>query len=210
MAGLMCPGHDQSSPPFACVLLFGPPGVGKGTQGKRLGAQSHLVHLATGDMFRGLDPDSDVGRKFLEYSTQGLLVPDELTVEIWRTHVQRMIDRGVYSPETDLLVLDGIPRSVNQVLLMRDYLDVKRIIHLMPSDREAVVQRIKKRAEEEGRRDDADEQVIRRRFSVYDEETAPLLREYDDGLIAEVDAMGTIDEVFERVHGLVADESLVG
>ncbi len=186
-----------------CILLFGAPGVGKGTQGKRLGEMPGYVHLATGDIFRSLDKASEHGRQFVKYSSQGLLVPDELTITIWKQHVRSMIDRGQYEPKTDLLILDGMPRSVAQARLLRPLIDVLRIVHLDAPNIDAMVQRIKKRAEQEGRHDDMDEKVIRARFDEYNAKTAPVQKEYDPKLIVKVDAMGSVDEVFKRVKAAV-------
>ena len=99
---------------YPSILLFGPPGVGKGTQGQILGSIPGFFHLATGDMFRSLDKESEIGMEFTRYSSQGLLVPDFLTVRLWRQHVEQLIARELYNPEVDVLLLDGIPRSVPQ------------------------------------------------------------------------------------------------
>lgn len=177
------------------VLLFGQPGVGKGTQGAILGSVPGFVHLATGDMFRGLDRESELGQEFLKYSTQGLLVPDELTVQLWRQYVQGLIDTNKYRPDTDLLVLDGIPRSAAQAGMINEYIDVLRIVHLVCSDTEALIQRMKKRAQHSNRPDDADENVIRRRIQVYHNETSPVLGCYDNSIISEIDAVGLPGEI---------------
>src|SRR5262245_46307142 len=79
---------DLKAARYPCVLLFGAPGVGKGTQGKLLGQVPGFVHMASGDIFRSLDRSSELGRKFQEYSSKGLLVPDEVTVSVWKAHVQ--------------------------------------------------------------------------------------------------------------------------
>jgi len=181
------------------VLLFGQPGVGKGTQGAILGSVPGFVHLATGDMFRGLDHESQLGQEFLKYSTQGLLVPDELTVKLWRQYVQGLIDTNKYRPDTDLLVLDGIPRSAAQAGMIDEYIDVLRIVHLICTDTEALILRMKKRAKHSNRPDDADEDVIRRRIQVYHEETSPVLDFYDDALTSEVDAVGLPGEILMNV-----------
>ncbi|MBT5366111.1 MAG: AAA family ATPase, partial [Phycisphaerae bacterium] len=106
---------------YSSILLIGPPGVGKGTQGKLIGAIPGFFHLATGDMFRSLDKESEIGLEFTRYSSQGLLVPDFLTVRLWRQHVEQLIARELYAPTTDMLILDGIPRSQPQAETMRDY-----------------------------------------------------------------------------------------
>jgi adenylate kinase len=190
---------------YRCVLLFGAPGVGKGTQGKRLGEADGFHHLATGDIFRALDKESDRGKEFLRYSTRGELVPDALTIEIWQEYVEDLARRGVYDPEACILLLDGIPRSLEQARILDDHIEPLRILHLTAPDLDAMVERMKARAEKEGRPDDADEEVIRRRFDVYRNETSPVLGHYDDGLVCDIDAMGTIDEVTERVRAAVAD-----
>ena len=185
--------------PLKTILLFGQPGVGKGTQGEILGTIPGFVHLATGDMFRGLDRDSELGQEFLRYSTQGLLVPDDLTIRLWRQYVQGLIDTNSYRPDTDLLVLDGIPRSAGQASMIDEYIDVLRVVHLTCPDTDALVSRIQQRAVHSGRIDDADEAVIRRRIDVYHEETSPVLGFYDDSLIANIDAIGLPGEILMNV-----------
>ena len=154
-------------------------------------------------MFRGLDNDSDLGREFLSYSTKGLLVPDELTIRMWKRHVQGLIDDGRYGPASDLLVLDGIPRSIPQAEALDVSIEVVQVLHLVAPDVDSMVARMKKRALEQNRPDDADESVIRKRFAVSSKETHPVLEHYDGGLVAEIDAMGTPVEVFHRVLGAV-------
>ncbi len=194
MGRIPYPARPMSNP-LKTVLLFGQPGVGKGTQGKILGTIPGFVHLATGDMFRGLDRESELGQEFLKYSIQGLLVPDDLTVRLWRQYVQGLIDTNQYRPDTDLLVLDGIPRSAAQAAMINEYIDVLRVVHLVCTDTDALVERMKKRAEHSNRPDDADETVIRRRIDVYHTETSPVLDYYDDALISNVDAVGLPGEI---------------
>jgi adenylate kinase len=184
---------------YNTVLLFGAPGVGKGTQGKLLGAIPGMRHLATGDIFRALDRQSDLGKKFLEYSTRGELVPDDLTIQVWHQHVRGLIRGGKYSPERDLLVLDGIPRSANQARALDPHINVLCIVHLTCRNVDDMVKRMKVRALRENRPDDADEAVIRRRFEVYERETRPVLSHYDNRLVREVNAIGTPAEVLLHV-----------
>ena len=187
------------STPYQSILLFGPPGVGKGTQGQILGSIPGFFHLATGDMFRSLDKESEIGMEFTRYSSQGLLVPDFLTVRLWEQHVDQLISRELYKPEVDVLLLDGIPRSVPQAESMKEYIDPSLIIHLVCEDLDEMVRRMQKRATQQGRPDDADESVIRKRFEVYNEQTAPVLACYDDSIISNIDALGTQAEVLLRV-----------
>jgi len=185
--------------PLKTALLFGQPGVGKGTQGKILGTVPGFVHLATGDMFRGLDRESELGQEFIRYSTQGLLVPDGLTIRLWRQYVQGLIDTNQYRPDNDLLVLDGIPRSAGQAAMIDEHIDVLRVIHLTCSDIEPLIERIKRRAIHSGRPDDADEKVIRRRMEVYHQETSTVLDFYDEAMVANVDAVGLPGEILMHI-----------
>ncbi len=184
---------------YRSVLLFGAPGVGKGTQGELLGRVPGFVHMASGDMFRALDPDSEMGRRVRQYSSQGLLVPDEVTIEVWRDHVRRRIEQGSYRPDAELLVLDGIPRNTAQCGALDAHIEVLKVVHLHAPDIDEMVERLKKRAAKHGRTDDADESVIRRRFEVYDEETSPVLSYYDPELLSEIPAVGLPAEVLLRV-----------
>ena len=181
------------------ILLFGHPGVGKGTQGKILGSIPGFFHLATGDMFRSLDKESEIGLEFTRYSSQGLLVPDSLTVRLWQQHVEQLISRELYNPASDVLLLDGIPRSVPQAESMKEHIDPFMIIHLVCEDLDEMVLRMQKRATEQGRPDDADESVIRKRIEVYSEHTAPVLACYNKEIVANIDAIGTQAEVLLRV-----------
>jgi len=184
---------------YPSILLIGPPGVGKGTQGKMLGSIPSFFHLATGDMFRSLDKESEIGLEFTRYSTQGLLVPDFLTVRLWRQHVEQLIARELYTPNRDILLLDGIPRSEPQAETMQEYINPFIIIHLVCEDIDEMVRRMQKRATEQGRPDDTDESIIRKRFEVYAEQTAPVLACYNKDIIADIDALGTQAEVLLRI-----------
>jgi len=189
---------------YRCLLLFGAPGVGKGTQGKMLGQKAEFVHLATGDIFRSLDRQSELGRKFVEYSSRGELVPDDLTVQLWREYVRGLIASGRYRPAHQVLVLDGIPRSLPQARMIEPYIFPLRVIHLAAPNIDEMVRRMRVRSEKEGRHDDMDEGVVRRRFEVYERETAPVLSFYPRNLIEEVDAIGSIEEVHARLTAVVA------
>ena len=184
---------------FRCVLLFGPPGVGKGTQGKVLGQIPGFFHLAVGDVFRSIDINSPVGQEVYQYSSKGELVPDELTIKIWEKALDAYVALSRYKPWEDLLILDGIPRNVNQVQLVANDLDILKVVHMTCENIEDMIHRIQRRAIRENRQDDAQESVIRKRFDVYARETAPVLECYPQDLIASVDAMGSPAEVLRRI-----------
>ena len=171
---------------YPAVLMFGGPGSGKGTQGVVLGAVPNLIHLAMGDIFRGLDKKSDIGKEFLAYSTKGQLAPDELTVRVFRGHVEEKVKAGEIELGYHTLILDGIPRTVAQVERLRDIVSVKKIIHLVMDDRDALVARLAGRAAKSNRPDDADRSVIKNRIAVYELQTQPVLDAYPKKLIDKV------------------------
>ena len=173
---------------YATYLFFGAPGSGKGTQGSTIGTLPRFFHCACGDVFRRMDTRNPIGQAFLEYSSNGRLVPDEITVELWKVSIGHAVEAHVFKPDIDYLVLDGIPRNVRQAELMSDIIDVRRVFHLNCTDRDKVVARLKKRALKDNRLDDANEEVIRRRLDTYEKESLPLLDYYGPDLIVDVDA----------------------
>lgn len=179
------------SNPYSTILLFGAPGVGKGTQGHLLGSVPGFYHFSSGDMFRSLDKNSELGKTFLGYSTKGLLVPDELTVKMWVQYMQKREAEHAYDPQRQLLLLDGIPRTVNQAQVMAPHLNVLQVVHLFAQDEEEMVQRMKRRAMKQNRPDDADEKVIRRRFEIYHAETQPLLDFFPRKKVININAVGS-------------------
>jgi adenylate kinase len=178
------------------VLLFGAPGSGKGTQGKLLGVLPGFVHVACGEVFRSLDLTSEVGKVFLKYSSRGELVPDDFTARLWREHLAKLVKMGSFRPDCDTLVLDGIPRNVHQAKILEDDIDVIRLIVLHSSrQRDEIVRRLKSRALKDNRLDDANEDTIRRRLKIYDEESRPVIEYYPAAVRADVDALQTPIEV---------------
>ncbi len=174
--------------PYRALLIFGAPGSGKGTQGKVLGGLPGFFHCACGDVFRALDKDSALGKKSAEYASKGQLVPDDLTVDLWKNQIQTWIKQGDYNPEKEVLILDGIPRNVEQAKIMQDLVDVLGVIHLSCPNRDELVERMSKRAIRENRMDDADPEVIWHRIKTYEAETRPILDFYSSDLILDINA----------------------
>ncbi|RUL89067.1 adenylate kinase family protein [Tautonia sociabilis] len=179
------------SPKFRTILLFGMPGSGKGTQGVVLGHLPGVVHISSGDLFRRLPKHGELGREVVSYTSRGLLVPDELTIRIWKRHVQILTLQEEIAPGSTTLVLDGLPRNFAQAEMLDSVLDVLQIFHLKITDIEAAKDRLAARALRENRLDDINEEVVRRRLQVYNEETIQTLRFYDPALIYEIDASQT-------------------
>ena len=180
---------------YNTFILFGAPGSGKGTQGKTLGTIPRFYHCACGDVFRSIDTRTKVGNAFLEYSSKGQLVPDDITVELWREAIDAAVEAHNFKPDIDTLVLDGIPRNVGQAKIMEEMIDVKKVFHLACPSRETLFYRLKKRALKDNRLDDANEETIRRRLSVYDEESKPVIEYYPASVRTDVDALQTPIEV---------------
>lgn len=173
---------------YRTILLFGMPGSGKGTQGAVLGQLPDLVHVSCGDIFRKLPKYGQLGREVVHYTSQGLLVPDDLTVRIWERHVKILELQELLLPEQHTLVLDGLPRNLTQAERLDDALHVVQIFHLTISDTAKARERLKARALRENRLDDINEEVIRRRLKLYHDETYETLSFYDPSIVFEVDA----------------------
>ncbi len=173
---------------YKTILLFGAPGAGKGTQGKILGSIPGFYHCACGDVFRALDLQSPLGQTFLEYSSRGALVPDDITIKLWAQQIDQMQAMGRFSPEKDFLILDGIPRNLPQAKILKDKLDVRRLFHLSCPDQNKLIERLKRRALHDNRFDDANESVIRARLETYENESKPVMEYYGDKIVSHIDS----------------------
>ncbi|MBC8136718.1 MAG: nucleoside monophosphate kinase [Fibrella sp.] len=188
---------------YRTVLLFGAPGSGKGTVGKALGAIPGFMHMACGDVFRNMDLSTPLGKRFIEFSSKGLLVPDDSTIALWKVNIDGLVGTHRFHPDRDILVLDGIPRNVEQARIMSHYITVERVFYLVCSDEALMIERLQRRAMKENRLDDASEEVIRRRWRVYEEETEPVLQYYPPQVIERIDAVGAPTKVIHAVLGRI-------
>ena len=184
------------------LIIFGAPGAGKGTQATRIAQSLRIPAISTGDIFRSnIKNETALGRQVKEILASGAYVPDEVTSAIVR-------DRLLQPDAQAGFLLDGYPRTQAQVADLDDMLaaegaSLDAVLELTV-DTDEVVQRLLKRAEIDGRADDT-EDVIRHRMKVYDEETAPLAALYRDrGLLHQVDGMGEMDEVSDRLTAVLA------
>ncbi len=194
---------------YRTILIFGAPGSGKGTQGKILGKIPGFYHCACGDVFRSLDAASELGAAFLEYSSKGQLVPDEITVRLWHESIRKTVESGKFNPKRDDLILDGIPRNVAQAILMEELIEVRGIFHLSCPDRDKLVARLKKRALRDNRLDDTNEEVIRSRLATYDAESKPILHYYSGVMRHDIDAsMTPLEVLYEIMKGLLQEKAI--
>ncbi|MDX5427506.1 MAG: adenylate kinase [Bacteroidota bacterium] len=180
------------------IVLFGPPGAGKGTQSERLIERFDLVHLSTGDIFRyNIKNNTELGQTAKSYIDKGQLVPDEVTIGMLNAEVKG-------HPEAKGFIFDGFPRTNAQAQALDEMLgglntSVSAMLALeVPEDE--LRQRLKERAKVSGRSDDADENIINNRISVYNRETAPVKAYYErqDKYIG-IDGVGAIDDITERL-----------
>ncbi|MCR9288354.1 MAG: adenylate kinase [Bacteroidetes bacterium] len=180
------------------LILFGPPGSGKGTQAAGLVVKYDLLHISTGDLFRyEIGNNTPLGQKAKSYMDKGELVPDEVTVGMLRNKVEA-------NPNVKGYILDGFPRTIPQSealdALMSDMgQSISKLIMLDVPDEE-LVQRLLNRGKTSGRSDDMDETIIRNRINVYTENTTPVFDYYaKQGKSAKVWGIGSLDTIFERL-----------
>ena len=179
------------------LIILGPPGAGKGTQAAKIADKFGIPAISTGDIFRAnIKNETPLGLQVKEVLASGGYVTDEITNAIVR-------DRLFEDDAEQGFLLDGFPRTAAQVetldAILAEHGHALGAVLELTVDDEAVVQRLLKRAEIEGREDDTEE-VIRERQAIYRRETAPLTDVYSArGLLVQVDGMGSVDEVFTRV-----------
>jgi adenylate kinase len=186
------------------ILLFGAPGSGKGTQGKILGSIPNFYHFSCGDLFRNLKPDTERGKIFLAYSSRGQLVPDEPTIRLWQHSIQAAEHDGRFNRKTDTLVLDGIPRNLQQAQMLKGLVHVRAVLYLWGADIKKLAARLQRRALRENRLDDANIKVIRQRLQTYERETRPLLDFYGPKLVRRIDATQSPIHVLREILGWLA------
>lgn len=171
---------DHPASKYRALIFLGAPGCGKGTQGQILGEIPRFYHFSMGDAFRSMDTRTPIGQEFISYSRKGELVPDELTIRYFKQQIDARAALHMFKPDIDILILDGIPRSVEQARLLEEHIEVLQLFHLSCPDRDELITRIRKRAIKEGRLDDASDEVIQRRIRTYEESTRELIELYAD------------------------------
>ncbi|MDA3002703.1 MAG: adenylate kinase, partial [Actinomycetota bacterium] len=179
------------------LLLIGPPGAGKGTQAAKLSEALHIPAISTGDIFRhNVKNETALGLKAKEYMDAGDNVPDSLTNDLITDRLEQDDCSGGF-------LLDGYPRTTDQVrhldVFLAEHGSALDVVVQLIADADVVVERLRKRALDQGRSDD-DESVVRHRLEVYGEQTAPLIDVYGSrGLVVAIDGLGEISEVTGRI-----------
>lgn len=180
------------------LVLFGPPGAGKGTQSEKIIQKYHLTHISTGDLFRKhLGEGTELGLLAREYMDQGKLVPDQVVID--------MVDDKIKSTyEVTGFIFDGFPRTVAQAEALDHLLETKETpisgMISLEVPVEELKERIRLRGQTSGRSDDQDEEKIQTRIRVYQKETLPVAQYYEaQNKLVSVQGVGSIDEIFEQL-----------
>jgi adenylate kinase len=184
------------------IILFGPPGSGKGTQANFLKEKYNLVHISTGDVFRyNIKNETELGLLAKSFTEKGKLVPDEITIDMLSNEVDK-------NPDAHGFIFDGFPRTEAQAEALGHLMDDKDTqidaMIALEVDDEILVERLLERGKTSGRKDDADESIIRNRIKVYYNETA-ILKDYYQKLdkFYGVDGVGSIEEITERLSEVI-------
>lgn len=184
------------------IVLFGPPGAGKGTQSERLIEKYGLIHLSTGDIFRAnIKGETALGKLAKSFIDKGQLVPDELTINMLRSEV-------VKHENPKGFIFDGFPRTNAQAEALDQFLnEISSSINFMLAlevQENELKERLRKRAEVSGRADDANSAVIANRISVYNSETAPVKEFYQhQSKFVAINGIGSIDEITNRLFAAI-------
>ena len=182
------------------LLIFGPPGSGKGTQSVKLAEKFNLIHLSTGDLLRAeISGETTLGKKVSSIMSKGELVPDEIVIEM----IAGNVDAGKAKAKAGF-IFDGFPRTVDQAhalenMLKERGLEINRML-VLDVEHKQLVERLLSRAAVSGRADDQDVSVIENRIDVYKAKTEPIIDYYRKvGKYVPVNGMGSIDDIFERL-----------
>jgi len=183
------------------IVIFGPPGSGKGTHSVRLAERYKLYHLSTGDIFRSeISGKTPLGNKAKQYIDQGSLVPDDLVLSILFATLEKQTNAKGF-------IFDGFPRTIIQAQKLDEELEkkampLKFIISLEVNDK-VIIERLLKRGLDSGRTDD-NETVIKQRIEVYNQQTAPLLDYYKNrNKLLNVNGVGMIEDIFNNISALI-------
>lgn len=190
------------------IVLFGPPGAGKGTQSERLVEKYKLIHLSTGDIFRfNIKQETELGKLAKSYMDKGELVPDQVTIDMLNAEVKKYNNPNGF-------IFDGFPRTPAQAMALDKLMQSRNsAITMMLSlhvNEEELIKRLLLRGKDSGRTDDTDESVIRNRIRVYDEQTAVASEFYQaQDKFYQIDGIGSIDDIFNRLCHVIDSHSMI-
>jgi len=189
------------------IVLFGPPGAGKGTQAEKLIDKYNLVHLSTGDIFRAnIKGETELGTLAKSYIDKGELVPDEVTIGMLESEVEK-------NPNAEGFIFDGFPRTTPQAEALEQFLKGKNtevsVMMALAVDEEELIKRLLLRGKDSGRADDQDASIIANRIKVYNEQTAVVADYYAaQNKFEKIDGVGSIEEIFDRLTSAIDEHQI--
>jgi len=184
------------------IVMFGPPGAGKGTQARLLGKRFGYVYIATGDMFREhIKNQTALGKLAQQYIDNGDLVPDEVTIDMIREEIKK-------APQAEGYIFDGFPRTIVQARVLDDFLQSKNArvnaVFALEVPEAVLIERILNRGKTSGRKDDANVETIKVRLEKYKTNTEPLKNYYrEKGVLYEIDGLQPIEEIHEEISRII-------
>jgi adenylate kinase len=190
------------------IVLFGPPGAGKGTQAEKLIAKYQLCHLSTGDIFRAnIKGETELGKLAKSYMDKGELVPDQVTISMLEAEVDK-------NPSAKGFIFDGFPRTTPQAKALEAFLSSKgtsiSVMLALDVKEEELIKRLLLRGADSGRADDKDESIIANRIKVYNEQTAVVADFYAaEGKFEKINGVGDIEQIFTRLCEAIEKHSKV-
>lgn len=188
----------MASKQFRSILLLGPPGVGKGTQGKVLGELPGFSFVSMGDVLRSVERESELGKQIYSFLDHGNLAPAKLVIDALGRHMES-IDSELSDSFERFWILDGVPRNAEQAGLLSGQVDVQKVLHLECDSDTVLVGRLRRRGYTSNRPDDQDEKIMRHRLELYREQTEPLLKTFSKEKVAHIDGSATPIMVLRQI-----------
>lgn len=190
------------------IVLFGPPGAGKGTQAEKLIAKYNLCHLSTGDIFRAnIKGETELGKLAKSYMDKGELVPDSVTIAMLESEVNK-------NPQAKGYIFDGFPRTNPQAEALSTFLDSKAteitVMLALDVEESELIKRLLLRGKDSGRADDSDENIIANRIKVYNQQTAVVADFYaTQNKFEKINGVGDIEQIFSRLSKAIEKHTQV-
>ncbi len=188
------------------IVIFGAPGAGKGTQAKKIAEKFNFTHISTGDMLRNeVANKTELGLKAKKYMNKGELVPDNVIIAMVEKTISEL-------KNSQGIIFDGFPRTLTQAqnldsMLNNNKLKISNVLYLdVPEN--TLINRLKKRAEIENRKDDAQISVVENRIKVYNKKTAPIIEYYNkNNKVTKINGVGEINSIFDRISNKINFEN---
>ena len=190
---------------YDTILLFGPPGVGKSTQAKLLD-KKRFVYISSGEVLRRNEKNtkfrnSTLGKRVSKIMSSGKLIPNKIMIDIFLQTIKEYISRKIFNPKKQILVLDGIPRNRSQARIINNIFNIIKIIYIYSHNDSRLADRILKRAKKEGRSEDQNMNIIRKRLAIYKKETNKVLDYYHKKIILKINGFNDI----KKIQGQIKD-----